>query len=459
MKKFLLLLFALGSIAANAQKLIGNWSGELQLGENTLTINFNFFSDGEEVVATMDSPDQGAYGINADTVHMTDSTVYLRIVKLAIHYRGKYHPEGDTISGEFFQGLYSFPLTLSPTSELSKNRPQDPQPPFNYISQNVTFPSWDSTFALAGTLTYPKGKGPFKAVVLVSGSGPQNRDEEIFNHRPFHVLADQLTRAGYVVFRYDDRGVEGSEGDYQSATTLDFANDAKAAVRLVRNIPFLKISEVGIIGHSEGGLIASVLGAENVQDFSILLAAPTASGKAIILRQNRDLLAKSGISQSAIDKNIQQQEVLFDIIINHPDSARRKRALAGEFRRRFDELPEEEKKSYPSMNQYLDEQIEPLMSPWLHVFLTLNPMDYLKSVSSPVFYIIGERDMQVPVDLNLSNAQTIASQNPKSEVWVPEGLNHLFQPCTSCDVYEYGKIDVTFSESVIKKVIRWMNGL
>lgn len=459
MKRIFFTLFALSSIATVGQDLIGNWSGELTLGENTLTINFNFFNDGEEVVATMDSPDQGAYGINVDTVSLSDSTVFLRIVKLAIQYRGQYYADGDTIGGEFFQGLYNFPLTLHRTSELKKNRPQDPQPPFNYISQNVTFPSWDSTFALAGTVTYPKGKGPFKAVVLVSGSGPQNRDEEIFNHRPFHVLADQLSRAGYVVFRYDDRGVAGSEGDYQAATTLDFANDAKAAIRLVRNIPFLDITEVGVIGHSEGGLIAAILGAENVQDFSILLAAPTARGKDIILRQNRDLLAQSGMSKDAIEENVHRQEVVFDIIINNADSARRRRALAGEYRRRFDALPESEKESYASMNQYLDEQIAPLMNPWLRVFLDLDPMDYLTHVSTPMYYILGERDIQVPVDLNLADAESIVGNHPKNKIWVPEGLNHLFQPCSTCTVYEYGEIEITFSESVIQRMISWMDDL
>jgi hypothetical protein len=459
MKRILFTLFALSSLASMSQNLIGNWSGELTLGENTLNIHFNFFEDGEKIVATMDSPDQGAFGINVDTVNVSDSAVFLRIVKLAIQYRGKYYADGDSIGGEFFQGLYSFPLTLNRTSELSKNRPQDPQPPFNYISQNVTFPSWDSTFALAGTVTYPKGKGPFKAVVLVSGSGPQNRDEEIFNHRPFHVIADQLSRAGYVVFRYDDRGVAGSEGEYKTATTLDFANDAKAAVRLVRNIPFLEINEVGIIGHSEGGIIAAILAAENVQDFSILLAAPTARGKEIILRQNRDLLAQSGMSSAAVDENVKNQEVLFDIIINNPDSARRRRALAGEYRRRFDALPESEKKSYTSMNQYLDEQIKPLMNPWLRIFLELNPMDYLSQVNTPMFYILGERDIQVPVDLNLDDAESLLNKNPKNEVWVPDGLNHLFQPCEKCTIYEYGDIDITFSDKVIRRMINWMENL
>jgi pimeloyl-ACP methyl ester carboxylesterase len=459
MKRILFTLLLLSSLASMSQSIIGNWSGELTLGENTLNIHFNFFEDGEKIVATMDSPDQGAYGINVDTVGVSDSTVFLRIVKLAIQFRGKYYPDGDSIGGEFFQGLYSFPLTLSRTSELSKNRPQDPQPPFNYISQNVTFPSWDSTFALAGTVTYPKGKGPFKAVVLVSGSGPQNRDEEIFNHRPFHVIADQLSSAGYVVFRYDDRGVAGSEGMYKTATTFDFANDAKAAIRLVRNIPFLEITEVGIIGHSEGGIIAAILGAENVQDFSILLAAPTARGKEIILRQNRDLLAQSGMSSAAVDENVKNQEVLFDIIINNPDSARRRRALAGEFRRRFDALPDSEKKNYTSMNQYLDEQIEPLMNPWLHVFLDLEPLEYLSRVSTPVYYILGERDAQVPVDMNVSKAEKIIARHPKSELWIPEGLNHLFQPCEKCTVYEYGDIDITFSDKVIQRMIKWMDNL
>ncbi len=407
MKLLTALFILLLPLTAHAQGLQGTWQGTLNAGAMKLALVLHIAAD----KCTLDSPDQGAKGIECQTVFLSDDSVNVTVASIAASYTGKL--VGDELHGTFKQMGYPLKLNLK-RGEIKRNRPQTPQPPFPYQTEEVTFTNGDIT--LAGTLTtpspdnpspsLPKGEGETPPlVVMVSGSGLQNRDEEMFEHRPFAVLADRLARQGIASLRYDDRGFGLSSGDATKATTPDFAADAAAAITFARERGYKR---VGIIGHSEGGSIAFMLAAQGKPDFIVTLAAPGLRGDSIIVRQNYDIARLAGQPVS-----YEQCEALLPTI---------RQQMAG--------------------------------NPWYMWFLDYDPADDIAATGCPALILGGEKDMQVNAERNLATIRLHLKQS--AEIKSYPDLNHLFQHCTTGSPTEYGQIEETFAEEVMTDIAEWI---
>ena len=311
-KVLFLLLFAV--LQAQAQ-IEGYWKGEIDLGVQKLETAFDIKSIENGYSATFDVPAQGAYDIPVDETTFQDGHLELKMNAMGATYLGVL--KDSTIEGEFTQHGMTFPLNLAKAEkkEQKKARPQDPQPPFNYHIEEVTFVNEKEGNKLVGTLTIPKGEGPFPAMVLVSGSGQQDRDEELMNHRPFWVIADYCALHGIAVLRYDDRGVGGSAGEVKNATSMDFSYDAEAAFDYLRNRKEIDASKVGILGHSEGGIINFMVSARRPEvAFLVSLAGPSVNGIEVLKEQQAAILRASGMSEEMVQFSGNANAQMFDII-------------------------------------------------------------------------------------------------------------------------------------------------
>ncbi|HSG28646.1 MAG TPA: alpha/beta fold hydrolase, partial [Candidatus Krumholzibacterium sp.] len=305
--------------------LTGAWTGTLSLSGPKLRLVFNLERAPDGTYgATMDSPDQGARGIPAGEVSFTGDSLFIEVPMAAGNYSAAYDSESDRFDGVWRQSGYVIPLILSRDGEeADKGRPQDPVRPYPYREIEVTVDVPAAGITLAGTLTLPEGEGPHPAVVLISGSGPQDRNEEVLGHRPFLVLADHLTRKGIAVLRYDDRGVGGSTGDHASATSVDFAGDASAALDHLRKIPGVDPSTTGVIGHSEGALIATMLASRpDSPAFAVLLGGTGLDGSDILLMQTELICLAAGFGEELTGKVMEQKRLEHAILLSEPDPAR-----------------------------------------------------------------------------------------------------------------------------------------
>ena len=350
--------------------------------------------------------------------------------------------DDKSITGTFTQGM-SLSLTLSrTTAEASQlNRPQEPQPPFVYNVNEVTFKNGDLTFA--GTLTTPVWGKKHKAVVLVSGSGAQNRDEELMGHKPFAVIADYLTRHGVAVLRYDDRGIGGSSKGSNDDTTLDFATDAMAAVEYLKSRNDIDTTHIGIIGHSEGGLIALINAATYPDDvnFIVTLAGSYVSGRDILIKQNHLMAETAGTPLSA--QQSKDVEAIFNAIYNSTDSLQLAARLTEIMNATGNHSAEE-----------IAQSVKVMSSPWYVEFVKLDPAKYLTNIKCPVLAMNGTWDFQVDATQNLEVAKVTI---PTTTVKYYEGLNHLFQPSSSRQAsMSYGAIETTISEQVLKDMMEWI---
>ena len=424
-------------IATFAGDFVGHWKGKVA----NVPIVFHIAND-SIWSATLDSPMQGAMGIKCGKVDVNGDSVTIDMPALRADFKGVIAKDDKSITGTFTQGI-SLPLTLSRTTAdaVVYNRPQEPQPPFVYNSHDVTFQNGDIT--LAGTLTTPFWGTRHKAVVLVSGSGSQNRDEELFGHKPFAVIADYLTRHGIAVLRYDDRGVGGSSKGSKDDTTLDLATDAMAAVDYLKSRKDIDTTHIGIVGHSEGGLIAVINAAQHPQDvnFIVTLAGPYVSGRDILVRQNQ-LIAET-MGQSLDDSQLKHIDEIFETIYNSTDTEQ----LAVR-------LTEILKSDSTNKQQDIETTVRVMTSPWYVAFVKLDPTQYLSQVKCPVFAANGTWDYQVDAMQNLAMAQKMI---PQATIKQYEGLNHMFQPSSSRQAsMNYGAIETTISEQVLKDMVEWI---
>jgi hypothetical protein len=311
-----LLLSFLVAISLNAADISGTWTGNLSVQGMNLKLNFNIEKNGDLYSGTMDSPSQGAYGIKASKVEVVESEVLFEVSLGGIVYKGIIEDDFN-IKGNFMQGGQQFELNLTKSMEKSTgpNRPQNPKKPYPYISKDVSFKNETDNILLKGTLTLPEKGSKFPAVVLVSGSGAQNRDEEIMSHKPFLVISDFLTRNGIAVLRYDDRGTAESEGDYSIATTYDFVNDAKYALEFLKLQPEIDKENIGIIGHSEGGVIAPIIASKDNQiNYIVMLAGPVLSGKDLMILQKYKIEEQMGVPKEVLEKNSKIFREAYDIL-------------------------------------------------------------------------------------------------------------------------------------------------
>ncbi len=420
----IILLYAISN--ANAQT--GTWSGKLDLQGTKLSLVFNL--DGDK--PTMDSPDQGVKGLAAQVERGLDGKIIVKVPSLAINYEGVW--QENKIVGTFNQMNVSLPLTLTP-GEDKPNRPQTPVGPFPYATEEISFAN--GNYILSGTLTLPEGYSRKTPVLLmVTGSGQQNRDEELFDHKPFAVIADALARAGIATLRYDDRGFGDSSAKPMEWTTEDFKLDALAGLELLRG----RFDKVGVLGHSEGGTIAMMIAAEKKVDFIVSLAGMAISGAETLLWQNRVALKGLGFTDEQVESYCKMLETAFDVRVNggrmpNPDDY---------------DVPESLLQNYWAV-------IAQIQMPYMIHLLSLDARSILGNVTCPVLALNGSKDNQVDYESNLSAIRNGLPSNSKNCIETIDGVNHLFQHCKTGQVPEYRTIEETFAPEVLEIIIKWMS--
>lgn len=452
-KAFLLTCLLLTTLLVSAQDITGTWKGILALPNGQLTVVFNIARDGESYKATCDSPDQDRKGMPAESVTFVNSVLTIEIPTVGASYRGELKEDGK-MHGSFTQGL-PFPLVLEKGEVEKPKRPQEPQPPFAYQTEDVTFKNAEAGITLAGTLTLPQTGSNFPAVVLISGSGAQNRDEELMGHKPFLVIADHLTRNGIAVLRFDDRGTAQSDGSFANSTSLDFATDATAALRYLQSRKEINPKKVGLLGHSEGGLIAFMQAAKDKNiAFIVSLAGPGVKGDSLILKQAEAILRSQGMTDvtwASLKPTLKNRYALVTQTQNIEQLKK--------------ELYEDVMKAAPSgvpvdenMKKKIESEISIMTSPWYIQFMKYDPTGDLRKITCPIFAINGDKDIQVDAAMNLSAiGENIRSNgNKKVTTKAYPGLNHLFQHCKQCTVDEYGQLEESISPEVLKDITEWI---
>lgn len=417
-------VFAMMALAANAQE--GTWNGELNVMGNKVPLVFNFSTNG----CTIDSPSQGVNGIQAEKTVKDDGTISVKVGMIGATFEGKM-TDGE-IKGTYVQNGFPLPLTLKP-GKLVVKRPQTPVPPFPYKEESVSFTNAQYTFN--GTLTLPENYSKNTPVVLmVTGSGQQNRDEELFSHKPFAVIADALARQGIASLRYDDRGWGDKSVNFADFTTDDFRQDAAAAIPLLRK----RFNKVGILGHSEGGTIAMMLAAEGKADFIVSLAGMAISGKETLIMQNRQAMTAIGLPKETVD------------------------SYCNSISKALDEIASGKKASEININD-VPVALKPVTikalqqadTPYIRHFLTVDAGKLLPEIKCPVLALNGTKDTQVDCDANTTRIEK-GLTNCKHSIKKIDGVNHLFQHCNTGIVTEYQQIEETISPEVLQEVAKWI---
>ena len=414
--------------------------------------------NGDDYTTTLDSPDQGAKGIPASATSFDGESLEVKLDALSAVYSAQL--KGKELVGVFEQGPNQLPITMTheAVEKTIVRRPQEPEKKPKYKEIDVSFKNPTAGISLSGTLTIPKGKGPFPVAILVSGSGPQNRNEELLGHKPFLVIADHLTKKGIAVLRYDDRGVGESEGDFNAATSKDFAEDVRAAIDFLKTQTHFIPTQIGIIGHSEGGLIAPMVAAENeAVGFIVTLAGPGVPGIDILLAQQELIARAEGVDEKEIEDNRYMSKAVFDYITKHPNGDQLQANLAV----LIDSLLTERNVSLPTgmdREEFIQQEVHGLTTPWMAYFLRFDPRTALVKVTCPVLAANGSLDLQVPSKMNLDAIEKAVESNGNTAVTVKEfeGLNHLFQHCETGAPSEYAAIEETFSKEVLKYMHKWI---
>ncbi len=443
------------AITINAQKILGTWHGDLNVGNGvTLAIVLNINGLTADSI-TMDSPEQAAFGINVDKADFSSENFVIEIISIDAKLEGKPNTACDTLNCTFTQRGHSFPLTLIRGEYKPKPKKQEPKD-FPYIVEEVEIFNPETNVKLSGTLTAPYDYKCDKIAILVSGSGLQNRDEEILGHKPFLVLSDYLTRNGIAVIRYDDRGFGKSTGDVDNATTYDLSLDAESVVKFIRNDKRLKDMKIGIIGHSEGGIIAPMVAARNSDvDFVVMLAGPAIEMSDLLARQNYDVIKSSGQSEEIAKQYSKLALKAYKIVKNKKLSTDDKKTKVGETIKKMNSLVSED----TSDENAIQESIDVLFSPWMYYSLNSNPQDDLCKVKIPLLALNGDKDVQVYSKDNLASVEKAMkkAKNPNFKILELKGLNHLFQKCIFGSPNFYGKNEETFNEDAMKIIVEWIN--
>jgi uncharacterized protein len=443
-----------------AQELNGSWEGTLEVMGQKLPLQFHFTPDGDDWKGTMDSPAQSARGIVINKVLFNGMLLSLEIKMAGITYEGVWI--GDGFKGTFKQGGMELPLDLNRMDGSRETarpvRPQTPQPPFDYEIIETNFRNLDAGgIRIYGTLTKPSGNGKFPAVILVTGSGPQNRNSEIFDHQSFWVIADYFTRRGIAVLRYDERGVGESEGDFGSATSVDFKNDAQQAVAHLRKFPWIDQTRVGVVGHSEGGLISWMMAAEGEGiNYILALAGPVVPIPELMAKQTADVSRSSGNPQDLIERQVAINSKLYQVIAESNSLEDAKAQI--------DQLSDKLLAEYGIEGELLHQQSKALkdafgnsLNPWFYNFIKTDPEKYISRIKIPVFAAFGEKDVQVNAAQNANRLQELLeSQRGQLELKIYPNLNHLFQNALTGAVSEYVTLEETFSEEVLDDMVRFI---
>jgi alpha/beta superfamily hydrolase len=461
MKKLITFIFIFGAISAVfSQEVRGTWNGILKVQGMQLSLVFHVNKTENGFSSTMDSPDQKAFGIPVTKTNFENSKLTIAIANAGIEYEGVIGTDGIII-GTFKQSGQSFPMNLSKEKvekEIIK-RPQEPQKPYSYYTEEVIFENKLAKINLAGTLSLPAKEGVFPAVILITGSGAQNRDEELLGHKPFLVIADYLTKNGIAVLRFDDRGIAMSKGEFTLATTLDFATDVEAALQYLQKRKEIDQKKIGLIGHSEGGIIAPMVAnkSKNIS-FIILLAGTGIPGDELLLLQQELIGRASGISEDDLKKSKITNTEVFGIVKNATNSDQMKKDITNYITKSIKSDPESKIPDGISESEFISMQVSQITNPWMQFFIKYNPALALEKVNCPVLALNGDKDLQVPSKVNLEaiNKALIKGGNKKVTIKELPNLNHIFQECKTGLPEEYSEIEQTISPSALTEILNWI---
>lgn len=460
MRNFIILLvILLITLTSTAQDITGQWNGVLKVQGTQLRVVFNVTQTENGFSSTMDSPDQGAKGIPVTNTTFENPKIKFEVTNARIEYDGELR--GNEIIGTFKQGGQEFPMNLSREAiekEIIK-RPQEPIKPYPYYSEAVVFKNTTANISLSGTLTLPKKDGIFPVVILITGSGPQNRNGELLGHKPFLIISDYLTQNGIAVLRYDDRGVGQSTGDFKSATSADFATDVESAITFLKTRKEINKKKIGLVGHSEGGLIAPMVASKSKDiSFIVLLAGTGIQGDKLLLLQQELIAKANGVLETDINESIQTNSKLFEMVVKSNDNSKLKADLTDKLNELLENEPNVEIPNGMKKEEFVSMQVNQISSPWMVYFMKFNPVTTLEQVTCPVFAVNGEKDLQVPSKENLSAIKNALTKGGNLNVTTKEfpNLNHLFQECETGSPNEYATIEQTFSPIVLEEITKWI---
>jgi len=434
---------------AKPSDIDGAWMGTLDTGAVKLRVVFHIVNTADGLTATMDSPDQGMTGLPTSSVSRDGATLKIEAKKIGGTYEGKIASDRSSIDGTWSQGGGSLPLVLKPVkdkTELELKRPQNPVKPYPYREEEVSYDNKAQNVTLAATFTIPPGKGPFPAVLLITGSGPQDRDESLLGHKPFLVLSDYLTRHGVAVLRADDRGVGKSTGVFANATTADFATDAEAGVAFLKTRSEVNPQKIGLVGHSEGGVIAPMIAARNKDvAFIVMMAGTGVPGDQVLPAQSEAIEVATGKDPADAAKSAAKEREMLALVENEKDEMVLDK-----------ELQEKMKGEVPDAQ--IGMQIKQLTSPWFRYFLTYDPATALRKVTCPVLALNGSLDKQVIPSQNLPAIRKALGEGGNKHFEADElpGLNHLFQTAKTGSPAEYAQNEETMSPVALERMSGWI---
>lgn len=455
MKIIPVLILSLLPSSLVAQDIAGAWNGILDVQGTQLRLVFHIEETDSGYVTTLDSPDQGGSGIPIARTTFTPPSLQLALPNISVVYEGTV--AGDAIRGTWTQGLTTYALVLTREDARPKlrRRPQEPEPPYPYRADEVFIRNVEADVTLAGTITIPAGVGPHPAVMLISGSGPQNRNEEVFGHKPFLVLADHLTRRGIVVLRYDDRGIGESTGSFETATSEDFARDAAAAARYLAAHPEVDARNIGLVGHSEGALVAGIVAARFADvAHLVLLAGIGVPGSAVSLMQSKTLRPFEVSNEEAFERFMRTA-------IRIASSATGLAAGTAELTRHYETIRPVLESMLPdgvAVDDFIAQQVAGMMRPWSRYFLSYEPATDLERIDVPVLSLNGSTDVQVPARINQQGIREAFQAGGNRHYVIRElpGLNHMFQETESGAMADYSRIEQTFSPVAMNEIATWI---
>src|SRR5690554_282770 len=443
------IFLALISTSTFSQDISGDWMGEIDLNGNQLEIAFTLTYQQDVLSATMDIPKQGLNNAKAESASYVDSILTISFPEFQLEYKGHLKAQNE-FEGNISQGGKPLAMNLK-KGVIELNRPQTPKEPFGYYSEEVSFNNSKDKIKLFGTLTLPKKDGKFPVAVIISGSGPQNRDGEMFGHKPYQVLADHLTKNGIGVLRYDERGVGQSEGDFDTASIEEFSIDVQSAVAFLKTRKDVDPSKIGLIGHSLGGIIAPKVASENKEiDFIVLLAGPGIDGDKLMLLQKAAFERLMGVNEMQIAAGQGIVKEAYDIIRNSDlDNATVKDSLNSFYINKYGAMiPENQRNAL--VGQITNYEVASLIKS--------TPSEYLEKVKCPVLALNGGKDFQVPAKENLAAIKTSLEKNGNKNIEIVEleNLNHLFQESKTGSISEYSEIEQTFSPVALDLITGWI---
>lgn len=452
----------LASLFSGGQDISGQWHGLLEAPNGKLRLVFNIEKEGDTYKATMDSPDQNATEIPVSSVDFGDKKLTIEIKNLMAKYEGTLGND-NTFTGKFAQMGMSFDMNLSRKAieKIVYARPQEPAPPYPYHVEDVKFHNSVDDITLAGTFTRPSPAGKYPVAVMISGSGAQNRDEEIFEHKPFKVIADHLARNGIAVLRFDDRGV-GESGGSPSATSADFANDVRAAVDFLKKRDDINPKQIGLIGHSEGGIIAPMVAAgSNDIAFIVALAGTGIPGDSLLLLQQKLIAKAQGMPDDEIKQIQQFNRGAFKIVREFYQNDSLTHKLTAYFKENLAALPASQRPQGMPEEQSIYTLMMQFANPWMAYFINYDPAPALEKVKCPFLALNGSKDLQVPPKENLSAIENALKKGGNKHVKIVElpNLNHLFQVCETGSPNEYIEIEQTFSPVALNEISGWLKSI